>query len=220
MQRQKNRGFFNGVLLGMTLSFMAGLVAVYLLTVLGVISVSVLEVPRVQLVFEWSRRNLGLSVLPFAITLGLYIRSLRRLQHWLDDNRSPDEISQLEHLNDVWTSLFFGIGVIWTAIGMRSALLFALGEPDVAAQAGAYAVLQRLVEGGILTALTTTIVGGIGGYMMRVTKSSLLGTRLSRYYEEHEQHHANRVEALLGEIRESLDGGARTRTTYALQEGR
>jgi ABC-type nickel/cobalt efflux system permease component RcnA len=221
MQRQNNRGFFNGVLLGMTLSFMAGLVAVYLLTFLGVISVSVLEVPRVQLVFEWSRRNLGLSVLPFAITLGLYIRSLRMLQHWLDDNRSPDEIGQLEHLNDVWTSLFFGIGVIWTAIGMRSALLFALGDPDVAAQAGAYAVLQRLVDGGILTALTTTIVGGVGGYMMRVTKSSLLGTRLSRYYEEHEQHHANRVEALLGEIRESLDGGgARTRTTYALQEGR
>ena len=221
MQRQQNRGFFNGVLLGMTLSFMAGLVAVYLLTFLGVISVSVLEVPRVQLVFEWSRRNLGLSVLPFAITLGLYIRSLRMLQHWLDDNRSPDEIGQLEHLNDVWTSLFFGIGVIWTAIGMRSALLFALGDPDVAAQAGAYAVLQRLVDGGILTALTTTIVGGVGGYMMRVTKSSLLGTRLSRYYEEHEQHHANRVEALLGEICESLDGGgARTRTTYALQEGR
>ena len=220
MQRQKDRGFFNGVLLGMTLSFMAGLVAVYLLTVLGIISVSVLEVPRVQLVFEWSRRNLGLSVLPFAITLGLYIRSLRMLQHWLDDNRSPDEIGQLEHLNDVWTSLFFGIGVIWTAIGMRSALLFALGDPDVAAQAGAYAVLQRLVDGGILTALTTTIVGGIGGYMMRVTKSSLLGTRLSRYYEEHDQHHANRVETLLGEIRESLDGGAHTRTTYALQEGR
>ncbi len=220
MQRQKNRGFFNGVLLGMTLSFLAGLVAVYLLSVLGVISVSVLEVPRVQLVFEWSRRNLGLSVLPFAITLGLYIRSLRMLHHWLEDNRSPDEIGQLEHLNDVWTSLFFGIGVIWTAIGMRSALLFALGDPDVATQAGAYAVLQRLVDGGILTALTTTIVGGVGGYMMRVTKSSLLGTRLSRYYEEHEQHHANRVEALLGEIRESLDGGARTRNTYALQEGR
>jgi hypothetical protein len=32
-------------------------------------------------------------------------------------------------------------------------------------------VLQRSVEGGILTALTTTIVGGVGGYMMQVTKS-------------------------------------------------
>jgi hypothetical protein len=219
MQRQKDRGFFNGVLLGMTLSFLAGLVAVYLLSVLGVISVSVLEVPRVQLVFEWSRRNLGLSVLPFAITLGLYIRSLRMLHHWLDDNRSPDEIGQLEHLNDVWTSLFFGIGVIWTAIGMRSALLFALGDPDVAAQAGAYAVLQRLVDGGILTALTTTIVGGVGGYVMRVVKSSLLGTRLSRYYEEQEQHHSNRVEVLLGDIRASVNRvSERTGAAYVLQE--
>jgi len=205
MKRLKDRGFFNGMLLGMTLSFITGLVMVYLLTVLEIISVSILEVPQVQMLFEWSRRNLGLSVLPFGITLGLYIHSLRTLQRWLDDNRPLEEISQLEHLNDVWTSLFFGIGVIWTAIGMRSALLFALGDTDVAAEAGATAVLQRLVEGGILTALTTTIVGGVGGYMMRVTKSSLLGTRLSRYYEEQDQHHANRVEALLGDIRESIN---------------
>jgi hypothetical protein len=102
---------------------------------------------------------------------------------------------------------------------MRSALLFALGDPDVASQAGAYAVLQRLVDGGILTALTTTIVGGIGGYLMRVVKSSLLGTRLSRYYEEQEQHHTGRVEALLCEIRTSIDAmGVRGGTAYVLQE--
>ena len=218
MSRQKDRGFFNGMLLGMTLSFITGLVMVYLLTVLEIISVSVLEVPQLQVLFEWSRRNLGLSVLPFGITLGLYVHNLRTLQQWLDGNRPLDEISQLEHLNDVWTSLFFGIGVIWTAIGMRSALLYALGDTDAAAEAGAYAVLQRLVEGGILTALTTTIVGGVGGYVMRVTKSSLLGTRLSRYYEEQERHHANRVEALLSDIRESIDCvGARSGSPYDLQ---
>ena len=219
MKRLKDRGFFNGMLLGMTHSFITGLLVVYLLTVLEIISVSVLDVPQVQVLFEWSRRNLGLSVVPFGITLGLYIHSLRTLQQWLDDNRPLDEISQLEHLNDVWTSLFFGIGVIWTAIGMRSALLVALGDTDVAAEAGATAVLQRLVEGGILTALTTTIVGGVGGYMMRVTKSSLLGTRLSRYYEEQEQHHANRVEALLSDIRESVHCvSVRGSTPYGLQE--
>jgi len=208
MKQLKSRGFFNGLLLGMTLSFIAGLVVVYLLTVLGIISVAVLEVPRVQMLMEWSRRNLGLSILPFGITLGLYIHSLRALRRRLDNNRPLDEISQLEHLNDVWTSLFFGIGVIWTAIGMRSALLYALGDPGVAAQAGATAVLQRLVEGGILTALTTTIVGGVGGYMMRVIKSSLLGTRLSRYYEAQEQHHASRVEALLSDIREAINAAS------------
>ena len=219
MQRLQQHGFFNGLLLGMTLSFTAGVVMLYLLTQFGIISVSILEVPHIQLLLEWLQRNLGLSILPFGITLGLYVHSLRMIQRGLHDNRPPDEISQLEHLNDVWTSLFFGIGVIWTAIGMRSALLYALGDPDVASQAGAYAVLQRLVEGGILTALTTTIVGGIGGYLMRVVKSSLLGTRLSRYYEQHEQHHAGRVEALLCEIRESIDGmGARGGTAYVLQE--
>ncbi|UCC55934.1 MAG: hypothetical protein JSU75_11415 [Gammaproteobacteria bacterium] len=219
MQQLRDRGFFNGVLLGMTFSFVIGMVAVYLLTVLEVISVAVLDVPQIQVLFEWSRRNLGLSILPFGITLGLYVHSLRTLQQRLNDKRPQDEISQLEHLNDVWTSLFFGIGVIWTAIGMRSALLHALGDPGVAAQAGAYAVLQRLVDGGILTALTTTIVGGVGGYLMRVIKSSLLGTRLSRFYEEQEQHHANRVEALLSDIRESVENvSARTSTAYALQE--
>ena len=82
------------------------------------------------------------------------------------------------------------------------------------------ATVQRLVEGGILTALTTTIVGGVGGYLMRVIKSSLLGTRLSRFYEEQEQQHASRVEALLCEIRASVDAGrAHGRPLYGLQEG-
>jgi hypothetical protein len=221
MRQQQEGGFFNGMLLGMMLSFIAGLLIVYLLTIFGIIAVEILEVPRVQLLLEWSQRNLGVSILPFGITLGLYLHSLRALQQRLDDNRPLEEISQLEHLNDVWTSLFFGIGVIWTAVGMRSALLYALSDPGVAAQAGAFAVLQRLVEGGILTALTTTIVGGVGGYLMRVIKSSLLGTRLSRYYESQDQQHASRVEALLSDIRESV-GCATTyrRTACVLQDER
>ena len=220
MKQPKDRGFFDGMLLGMMLSFITGLVVVYLLTELEVISVSLLELPQVRLLLEWSRRNLGLSILPFGITLGLYLHSLRSLQRQLASNPPLEEISQLEHLNDVWTSLFFGIGVIWTAIGMRSALLYALGEPAVATQAGAYALLQRLVEGGILTALTTTIVGGIGGYVMRVIKSSLLGSRLSRYYEEQEQQHASRVEVLLSDIHKTLDTfHTRGNISCGLQEG-
>ena len=116
MKLLQQRGFFNGLLLGMTLSFMTGLVVLYLLTMLGIISVSILEVPQIQLLLEWLQYNLGLSIVPFGITLGLYVHSLRMMQQGLHDKRPPDEISQLEHLNDVWTSLFFGIGVIWTAI--------------------------------------------------------------------------------------------------------
>ena len=47
MMQLKERGFFNGLLLGMTLSLIAGLLVVYLLTVLGIISVAVLEIPRI-----------------------------------------------------------------------------------------------------------------------------------------------------------------------------
>ena len=206
MKVRKSRGFLSGMLLGVMLSLLTSLIGVYLLMVLDIVSVSVVDTPGIQAVSEWTRRNLGLSVLPFAITLGLYVHSLRTLARRLDDNSPQNEVGQLEHLTDVWTSLFFGIGVIWTAIGMRSALLYAIGDPAVAAESGAFAILTRLVDGGILTALTTTIVGGVGGYLMRVIKSSYLGTKLSRYYEELEQRQAARVEHLLRDIRESIGG--------------
>ena len=204
MKAPNSRGFLSGMLLGIVLSLLAGLIGVYLLIVLDIISVSVVDTPGLQAVSEWTRRNLGLSVLPFGITLALYVHSLRTLARQLADNAPQNEIGQLEHLTDVWTSLFFGIGVIWTAIGMRSALLYAIGDPAVAAESGAFAILSRLVDGGILTALTTTIVGGVGGYLMRVIKSSYLGAKLSRYYEQLEQRHAARVEHLLRDIRESI----------------
>jgi len=206
MKARDSRGFMSGMLLGVVLSLLVGLIGTYLLIVLDIISVSVVDTPGLQAVSEWTRRNLGLSVLPFGITLALYVHSLRTLAQRLDDNSPQNEIAQLEHLTDVWTSLFFGIGVIWTAIGMRSALLYAIGDPAVAAESGAFAVLTRLVDGGILTALTTTIVGGIGGYLMRVIKSSYLGTKLSRYYEALEQRHVARMEHLLRDIRESIVG--------------
>ena len=204
MKVRNSRGFLSGMLLGVVLSLLTGLIGVYLLIVLDIISVSMIDTPGLQAVSEWTRRNLGLSVLPFGITLALYVHSLRTLARRLDDNSPQNEVGQLEHLTDVWTSLFFGIGVIWTAIGMRSALLYAIGDPAVAAESGAFAILTRLVDGGILTALTTTIVGGVGGYLMRVIKSSYLGTKLSRYYEELEQRQAARVEHLLRDIRESI----------------
>jgi hypothetical protein len=204
MTRQNGRGFLSGMLMGVMLSLVTGMLGMYVLTALDIVSVSVADTPGPQAASEWTRRNLGLSVLPFAITLGLYVHSLRTLARRLHDGATGNEIGQLEHLTDIWTSLFFGIGVIWTAIGMRSALLFALGDPLMAAQSGAFAILTRLVDGGILTALTTTIVGGVGGYLMRVTKSSYLGTRLNRYYEAQKRQHAARVELLLRDIRASI----------------
>ena len=47
---------------------------------------------------------------------------------------------------------------------------------------GAFAVLQKMVDGGILLALSTTIVGGIGGYLMRAAKSVCFGHALAAIY--------------------------------------
>jgi hypothetical protein len=54
-----------------------------------------------------------------------------------------------------------------------------------------------MVRGGILLALSTTIVGGVGGYLMRVYKALSLGTKLQRHYD-----HAARIDT--SEMRESL----------------
>ena len=102
----------------------------------------------------------------------------------LANARPIDQIVQLDHLTDIWTTLFFGTGVIWTAIGMRSALIFALGDRNAALQQGAFAMLERMIDGGILLALSTTIFGGIGGYLMRVYKTVTLGTELQQQYDK------------------------------------
>lgn len=146
---------------------------------------------------NWTYTNLGSSMPVFAILLLAFFFSLRRLRSYLENDRPINEIVQLDHLTDIWTTLFFGTGVIWTAIGMRSALIFALGDPDSTIQQGAFAVLERMVDGGILLALSTTIFGGIGGYLMRVFKSISLGAILQQRYDR-----AARVDT--SSMRESL----------------
>jgi len=195
-------GFLRGLLTGAGLSLLLGGIALYLLAVLGIIRLDLLQAPQLELLFQWLLRNLGLSVIPFGVTLLLYLHSLERLRRGLDEGRPYDEIMHQVQLTDIWISLFFGIGVIWTAIGMRGALLYALGDTSHAVQGGAFMVLQRLVEGGILTALSTTILGGAGGYLMRLFKSFQVGGRINRYQFQQDQEGSRRIEQLLREIRD------------------
>ena len=127
--------------------------------------------------------NLRGSLLPFGLLLAVYCRQLLRLRRQLKHARpSLEEALRGEQVLDLCASLFFGVGVIWTAIGMRDALIQALGSPGANVEGGAFEVLQRMVDGGILLALSTTIVGGVGGYLMRVGKSVLVGQGLNRVY--------------------------------------
>jgi hypothetical protein len=194
----RSAGFLEGLTIGMFGSAIGAGALLYLLRQGDFVSFSIEHLPDVGPWLTWAYANLGMSIPVFAAILLIYLVSLRRLRLRLDRERPIDEIVQLDHLTDMWTTLFFGTGVIWTAIGMRSALIFALSDPDSTIQQGAFAVLQKMVDGGILLALSTTILGGIGGYLMRVYKSISLGTLLQQRYDR-----AARVDT--SSMRESLE---------------
>ncbi len=175
----------------------------YLLNMSEVIAISVLDVPTVQRMLAWTYENLRLSVLPFGATFFLYIVSLLRLKRLLRDPHSAvEKIAQMDHLVDIWINLFFGIGVIWTAIGMRGALLGGLGDlnAQTAAQLGAFSILQRLVDGGILLALSTTIFGAVGGYLLRLVKSLAVGRQVQAYFNQLAEHQADEIQGTLRSI--------------------
>jgi hypothetical protein len=153
---------------------------------------------------SWTWRNLGLSLPVFGGVLALYAASLDRLRNALSRSASPDEVRQADQLSDVWISLFFGVGVIWTAIGMRGALVEAL----TGAGAGGVEVLARMVDGGILLALSTTIFGGIGGYLMRVWKAVSLGGALAHYYERESGRDLAALRASVSDIQHRLQSRA------------
>ena len=200
--------FSGGFIAGALGALFLGVVLLYVLNMSEVLAISVLDVPSVQRVLSWAYENLRLSVVPFFLTLIFYTGAMRRLKHYLrDQGASVEKIAQADHLVDIWINLFFGIGVIWTAIGMRGALLEGLGNLNAhsAAKLGAFSILQRLVDGGILLALSTTIVGAVGGYLLRLIKSLAVGTQVRIYYNRVAKQQADGVNVVLKSIDEQLN---------------
>ena len=207
-------GFSGGFITGVLGAFFLGIVLLYILNMSEVLAISVLDVPSVQRMLSWAYENLRLSVVPFFLTIVFYTGALWRLKHNLRDHgASLEKIAQADHLVDIWINLFFGIGVIWTAIGMRGALLEGLGNLDAhsAAKLGAFSILQRLVDGGILLALSTTIVGAVGGYLLRLIKSLTVGTQVRIYYNRVAKQQADEVNFVL----KSIDGQLNQLVSYA-----
>ena len=166
-----------------------------------------LSLTTIERAAHWTYHNFGLSLVLFALTAVLFVLTLARLKRLLSEASAVEEVVQTDHLTDVWISVFFGVGVIWTAIGMRSALLYALGDVDVLAGTGdqSHGVLQRLVDGGILVALSSTILGGVGGYFMRIIKAVLVGAELQRYYDRAARSQGADIQGTLERIEDSLD---------------
>jgi hypothetical protein len=138
---------------------------------------------------DWVNSNLGYSVFAFGLVTGFFGYYLMQLKILLEDVHTPVEdmqsdVSHLDTMLDIFISLSFGIGVIWTAIGMRNALVNGLADIGNSANSNAFLILERLVDGGILVALSTTIVGGILGYLLRTVKSVVVGKELNDFYTE------------------------------------
>ncbi|MGD8976996.1 MAG: hypothetical protein PVG91_05270 [Gammaproteobacteria bacterium] len=159
---------------------------------------------RIAGLASWIWRNLGMSTPVFALILTLYALSLERLRRALAEGAPMQEVGQADHLSDVWTSVFFGVGVIWTAIGMRGALVQALAGN--AGPGGGVEVLERMVDGGILLALSTTIFGGVGGYLMRVWKTLTVGSELKRYYGREQRRDLTAIRISLSAIERRVAG--------------
>ena len=196
-------GFSAGFIAGALGVLIIGAILLYMLNMSEVVAISVLEVPSVQRALSWTYENLRLSVIPFCLTFLFYISSLLRLKRCLRNQHvSAEKIAQIDHLVDIWINLFFGIGVIWTAVGMRGALLEGLGDlnAQTAAELGAFSILQRLVDGGILLALSTTIFGAVGGYLLRLVKSLAVGTQVKAFYNRIAEQQAESVNATLQSI--------------------
>ena len=59
MEEHSSRGFVSGMLLGIALSLLTGLVTVYLLVVLDIVSVAIVDTPGLQTASDWMQRNLA-----------------------------------------------------------------------------------------------------------------------------------------------------------------
>jgi len=200
------RLFLQGLLAGVFGTLLGGSALLYTLARLQLIRLPDTAISSPGEWLHWAYTNLGSSIPVFATLLLAFFVTLGRLRRALENDKPVNQIVQLDHLTDIWTTLFFGTGVIWTAIGMRSALIYALGDRELALQGGAFAMLERMIDGGILLALSTTIFGGVGGYLMRVYKAVTLGSELQDRYDRAARADTSQMRESLQRIERHLTG--------------
>lgn len=163
----------------------------------------------------WLSRNLGNSVYAFLLVMILFVIEIVRFKRLLSEYIECDIILAkpkfsvfvvIQQRAIIWANLFITIGVIATAWGMRDALIFALGDLDAnaARDIGAFGILSRLIHGGVLLALTTTVVGGVGGYLMRITTAIIINQPLTAINHKINQTSLNILFEYLNNIDQKL----------------
>ena len=170
-----------------------------------VVSIAFGSLVSVNALVTWTSINLGLSAPLFLILTALGWSYVYRLKDVLAKAQtSPARIAHLEQRVDLVVALLFGVGVLYTAVGLRAALVQAIDTPS---GQSASDMLTALVNGGILSAMTSTIVGGVLGYGLRMVKLFRVGHALDVYYAEQELQAITRREDLLKEILSELQRG-------------
>lgn len=153
----------------------------------------------------WLGVNLGLSAPLFAVLTIMGWSYLESLKQALNaDKKAEAQIAHLEQRIDLVVALLFGVGVLYTAVGLRGALVQAIDGPSEQSASG---MLIALVNGGILSAMTSTVVGGVLGYGLRMLKLFRVGHALELYYSEQALKSVERREDLLKEILSELKRG-------------
>jgi hypothetical protein len=179
-------------------AFIAGMVIAVMADAMAIVSGSASDS-----VIAWVQTNLGLSAVVFLLVLLFIGHTLNALISALGEcELDPTRIFYLENQYDIGASLLFGTGVLFTAVGIRDALTEAI-LPGQAATSPTD-VLGALVSGGILSALTTTIVGGALGYGARLLKNVVVGAELERFHSLCVDRAGARQEQLLQNIHSLL----------------
>ena len=163
-------------------------------------------VNRISL-FHKTFASLGSSLFFFSANFIMFIIGCLMLQYNLkSENPAYTNIKYWDSIVNLSLALFFGIGVLYTAVGMMHAFQLALGNIDqaIATTLGPWGILQRLVEGGLLMALLTTIVGGAFGYVLRLLKFLIFGKTLIHLQEQHTKEHQEKIITTLQNIEYKL----------------
>ena len=128
--------------------------------------------------------HLRFSIVPFTALLVLYGYLVIDIRRMLKQQRVElFRLTYRDRLLNLTVSSFFGVGVIFTAVGIEGALFEALAGFNPTAGGPAqtpWTLLERLVNGGLVMALSTTIFGGVCGYTLRMLKLLLIGSQWDR----------------------------------------
>lgn len=190
----------------------------------------VLSVPsfKIMALWHWVNVNLGFSVFFFVGLLMLWLGLFTRLNHHLTTHSSAEVVQHAVQKLDLTVNLFIAVGVIFTAIGLRDCLISTLGGiggglgEQSSTDISAFEMMGALINNGLLVALTSTIIGAIGGYLLKAAKSWCLGAKINAYnvhlqqsaQAEVEQKHQQVVD-LLDAINQNLNTTTTTKTTRA-----